>query len=249
MDKIFGLDSPFMRTLGVIADLMLLNVLTILCSLPVITAGAAFTALHYCCLKISRDEENYIIRMYFHSFRQNLLQSIPLWLVFLLVAAGYAYDFRAVNENLIPRWFFYAGTAAFVLFSFVYVWVFPLLSRFDNKNSVTVKNACIIAVTKLPRTLLMTGVVILAALLCTPAFIGVDIFIRVLPVIFLFSFSAPAYICAKIYNPVFMVLENPATPEPDSSATPESSATPDSPAEPAPATPDSSATPDSPPNP
>ena len=207
MDRIFGLDSPFMRFLSLVADLMLLNLLTILCCLPVITAGASFTALYYCCLKIRRNEEGYITRMFFKSFRQNLVQSIPLWLIFLVVAAGYAYDFRAANEGIIPRWVFYAGTAAFVLFSIVYIWVFPLLSRFDNPCGVTVKNAAVVSVTRLPSTIVMLAVTVGFAFLCTPVVLGPDIFVRTLPVIFFFSFSLTAYLCAKIYDPVFRNIE------------------------------------------
>lgn len=207
MDRIFGIDSPFMRTLGVIADLMLLNVLTILFSLPVITAGAAFTALHYCCLKINRGEETYITRMFLRSFKQNFLQSVPLCLMFLLMAAGYILDLRYANKGVIPGWFFYAGTVAILLFVYVFVWVFPLLSRFDNTTGATIKNALIVSITKFPRTLAMLAVTAVFAFLCNPVTVGPVVFIRALPVIFLFSFSAPAYICAKIYDPVFRSLE------------------------------------------
>ena len=62
---IFNMESSFMRALGKIADLMILNVLTILLCLPVITGGAAITALHYMCLKLVRNEEGYILKGYF----------------------------------------------------------------------------------------------------------------------------------------------------------------------------------------
>ncbi len=215
MDRIFGMDSQFMRVLNVIADLMLLNILTIICCIPVVTAGAALTALNYTCLKIARDEDSYITKMYFKSFRQNLKQSVPLWLIFAVVAFGYIYDFVAVDSGVIPKWLFYIVTGVFLLFCFVYVWVFPLLSRFDNTNRVTLENAVIISITRFPRTALMLVIIAVCALLCTPILTGVDGFIRMMPVIFMFSFSAPAYLCAKVYNPVFKSLEEPEENEGD----------------------------------
>ena len=72
MGKFFDLDSPIMRTLNRLADLMWLNILTLLCCLPIITAGASLTAMHYVLLKMVRNEESYISRAFFKSFKTPL---------------------------------------------------------------------------------------------------------------------------------------------------------------------------------
>ena len=74
------MDSPFMRFLSVLADLMILNFLTILCCIPVVTAGASFTAMHYVLIKMVRNEEGYIAKSFFHAFKQNLGQGIFIWI-------------------------------------------------------------------------------------------------------------------------------------------------------------------------
>ena len=75
MGRIFSLDSPLFSFLNKVADLILLNILTMICCLPIITIGASMTALHYVVLKMVRDEESYIVRSYFKSFRQNFKQA------------------------------------------------------------------------------------------------------------------------------------------------------------------------------
>ena len=50
------IDSPFMKFLGTMADLMILNMLTVLCCVPIVTAGASFTAMHYVLQKLVRGE-------------------------------------------------------------------------------------------------------------------------------------------------------------------------------------------------
>ena len=40
MDRIFNLDNPVMRFLGRAFDMMMLNILFIVCSLPIFTIGA-----------------------------------------------------------------------------------------------------------------------------------------------------------------------------------------------------------------
>ena len=55
--KIFAIDSPLMNILSKIADLMILNLITLVMCIPIVTAGASFTAMHYCCLKLARGHE------------------------------------------------------------------------------------------------------------------------------------------------------------------------------------------------
>ena len=78
--KFFNMDSPLMRFMTKVADLMILNFLFIVTSLPVVTMGAAWTALYYVTMKMVKDEEGAIVKAYFHSFRQNFRQATVLWL-------------------------------------------------------------------------------------------------------------------------------------------------------------------------
>ena len=92
MGKFFDLDSPLMRFLSKLADLMILNIVFLITCIPVVTIGAAWTSLYYVTLKMVRDEEGTIVRSYFHSFRQNFRQATILWLAILGVAAVLVLD-------------------------------------------------------------------------------------------------------------------------------------------------------------
>ena len=59
--KLFNLDSPVMVFLSKVANLMILNVLTIICCIPIFTAGAAITALYYVTIKMARGDDPYIL--------------------------------------------------------------------------------------------------------------------------------------------------------------------------------------------
>ena len=82
--KLFNPESRFMEALSTISDLMILNLVTLVCCLPVITIGAALTGMHYVLLKMVRREEGYIVRSYFKSFKENFLQATIIWILFLL---------------------------------------------------------------------------------------------------------------------------------------------------------------------
>ena len=81
--KIFDLDSPLMQFLNKMADLLWLNILTFICCIPIVTIGASLTAMHYMALKMVRNEECYITRGFFKSFKENFRQATLIWLLLL----------------------------------------------------------------------------------------------------------------------------------------------------------------------
>ena len=99
MGKIFDMDSPVMRFLNRVGDLLILNILMIICCIPVITVGAAYTAMHYVILKMIRGEEGYLIKGFFKSFAGNFKQATVLWLIMLLVIAIYVGDIFIFNYS------------------------------------------------------------------------------------------------------------------------------------------------------
>lgn len=168
MGKFFNLDSPLMRFMTKLADLMILNLLFLITSIPVITIGAAWTSLYYVALKMVKDEENGIIRSYFHSFKQNFRQATILWLGILAVASVLMLDLMILGRIDSPvAAAMNAGIGIMGILAFLILqYLFPLLARFDAATVQTVKNACILAVAHLPRTLLM-GFCVVGALIIT----------------------------------------------------------------------------------
>ena len=73
MGKVFNFEGPVFSFLSRLADLFWLNLLFVICSIPVITIGASSTALYYVTLKMAKDEEGYITRSFFKSFKENTL--------------------------------------------------------------------------------------------------------------------------------------------------------------------------------
>ena len=85
-------ESKVMVILSKVADLMWLNLLTIMMCIPVITAGAALTAKDYMCYKILKNEEAGITKGFFHSFKQNFKQATAIWLMMLVVLGVAGFD-------------------------------------------------------------------------------------------------------------------------------------------------------------
>ena len=155
--KIFDLDSPLMNVLNKMADLMWLNILTLICCIPIITAGAAFTSMHYVALKIVRNEESYITRSFFKSFKTNFRQATLIWLMILLIAAVLGGDYYIITKSGIQfsSVLVVLIMAAAVLVICTTLYVFPVLAKFDNTIMGTIRNAFIMSILQLPKTLVM----------------------------------------------------------------------------------------------
>lgn len=202
--KIFGLDSPLMQALSKVADLLWLNVLTLICCLPIVTIGASLTALNYMALKIARNEECYITRGFFKSFRENFKQATIIWLSMLLLIVILVADFIIMSggtETGFGKVLWGVIMAVALLVAATMLYVFPVLAKFENTVFRTLKNALIMSLMQFPKTLIM-----LVAYAVPPVlFFTVA---QTMPLCIMFGLSVPAWISAKLYNKFFKKLED-----------------------------------------
>ena len=150
MKGLFNYDSGLFRALDKLGSLFILNLLTLVCSIPLITAGVSFTALYYVTMKMVRDEETYVTKDFFRSFKQNFRQGTVIWLILLAIGTVLFVDYRimAANRDTIPV----AG--AFMVFSMICAvflivetaYVFPVLAKFYNTIRQTMKNAMLMGI-------------------------------------------------------------------------------------------------------
>lgn len=192
MKSLFSIDSPIIRFLSTLADLMLVNLLWILCSLPIITIGASTTACYYVCFRIIRGEGS-VIRDFLSSFKENFKQATILWLVAVLAAGLLYLDFVVLNQvSLLGKELLRVLLILFTaICSFTALYAFPLIAQFENSIKNTIKNALHLSLCHFGKTILM----------CVPFVLIADVFIF-LPAIALrmtiiwlfFLISCPIYI-------------------------------------------------------
>lgn len=131
MKGIFNLDGPFYKWGTEIADIMILSLLWIVCSLPIFTIGASTTALFYVYGKKVRGEDPYIFQHFFKSFKENFKQSTVLtFLLGLLWTSVYLY-YQILTKGDAKIWLWVMGIFFMVQVAIVTIYLFPVLSRFD----------------------------------------------------------------------------------------------------------------------
>lgn len=156
------LDHIAIRALSRLFDLILLNILWVLFSLPVVTAGASAAALYSVMLKIVANEEGYIVRGFWEAFKSNFKQSTVIWLSLLVAGAALGADFVIVSgfTGAPARVGMALLGAAVFLYLTELIFVFPLIARFENTTLEMMKNAVVIPLARLK---FMVPVILLTA--------------------------------------------------------------------------------------
>ena len=162
MGGLFNYDNPIWRFVGRIWDLFILNILWIVCSVPIVTFGASTTAMYYCTLKIARDRDSGgIFSMFFHSFKDNILQSTIIWVIMAIIGGILFFDIRffsvyaPINNTVIKMIVFTITCFLIMLWMFIFLYVFPIQAKFINPIKQTFKLALFMSVKHLVRTVIM----------------------------------------------------------------------------------------------
>lgn len=165
--KLFSYDSKFSQIMLKLCYGCYLNLLWMVCSLPVFTAGAATAALYDVTLRLAREEEPPLTARFFKAFRENFRQATILWLILLgigvlLGADGYILYHLYKGTTGMVSVICTLGLALIIVAAIAYVivllYVFPLVASVKNTNWAMLKNALLIGIHYLFCTILVFAI-------------------------------------------------------------------------------------------
>ena len=169
MSDIFNYDNKLMQGLDKFFNVCYLSIVWLLACIPIITIGAANTALYYTANKVLKHNRGYVWKDFWGAFRANFKQSTIVWLVTLGLALLMCFDtyvmwkFAAAGYGIGKIYIFFTIVLAFVIMWAVYV--FPYIGRFANTTKAIMKNALLLAFAHLPKTLLVFAMFVGCAVL------------------------------------------------------------------------------------
>lgn len=198
----FNVDSKFSVFMSRVFDLIVLNVIACVCSIPLFTVGANLTALYYVTLKMAKNEDSYVIRSYFKSWKQNFKQATVIWLFSAVLGIVLLVDLFMSGRmgGTVSTVMKYIFLVIMVLFLFFFTYVFPVLAQFYNSTKNTMRNAILMSITHLPYTILMLLVTFgpfVLALLIPEVFVWYTLYAL------LGGLSVPALINSYMFKKIF----------------------------------------------
>ena len=158
MDNLFRYDNKFFEILGKIADVVILNLLCIISCLPIVTIGASITAAYSIAMKMVKDEETYITKEFIKRFKENFKTSTIVWSIMLIIGGVLLFDFymsKLVLNESISKVLQLIFTMISIIYIFTLIYVFPMISKFENTIKNTMINSTLISIQNLPYTVMM----------------------------------------------------------------------------------------------
>lgn len=201
MQTLFSPDSKLMQAMSRVCDLAVLNLIFLICCIPVFTIGAASTALYTVCFRFGTEQEGSILRDYFRAFRSEFRQSTLLWLLLLLCGGTAWFNglfFYRAEGVMHCAYILFAVASVLVLLAAAYV--FPLLSQFRQSSLNMLKNAVLLSIAYLPRSILAT---VLNALPFFVLIFDLYLFLQIGFLWIALYFSAAAYLNTLLLKKVF----------------------------------------------
>ena len=201
MSEFFNPDNPIMRFITKIANSVYLNILWLICSLPVVTIGASTTSLFYVTLKMAKNEEGNLTAAFFRSFKENFRQATKIWLILLAAGMVFALDGYIFYHMRFENALWTIGTAIFLValaaYTIILMYIFPLLARFDNTIGAMFKNSIFIGM----RFLLCT------ALMAVIYFVMLFVIIHIFTPAVIFGEGLCALLCSYLLSNILLMCQ------------------------------------------
>lgn len=202
MSSLFNQDRGFWRFLNKASDIVILNFITVLLSLPIFTIGPAYTALYYTTVKTVKKGRGYLIKNYFHSFTQNLFQGTLAWMILLVCFLSSAYmvyiNYKPAVAGGMPQLLFWLGLLICLMILCTMIYCFPVLSRFDFSTKVLLSFSYILSFRYFTYTL---GILCVLAIVGFIGYFIPPLAIICLPALFVYGISSMIERIFRVYMP------------------------------------------------
>lgn len=202
-EKISGM---FFSFAGNLANLIVINLLCVVCCIPIVTAGPSICAMYYCTLKVVRKKDIKPVKDFFHSFKDNLKQGCIMQLIILVVSIITVFILRTAVAMFSNGSFYQILACILFIASLMilldFTMVYPVQAQFSNPLGITFKNALLFAISNVPYVivmLLLNAIPILLLLGWT------DLFVLMIPFYIFMGFAITCYLdcifLKKIFRP------------------------------------------------
>jgi len=207
MNSLFHYDGYLNRILTKLMYIAALNLLFLICSIPVITVGASCTAMYTVLFRFVRNDEPDILKTFFKAFRENLKNASCIWAAMLAAAGTLAVNYYALyhmdggwTEAL--RVFF---NLIFIIWVMLWVYIFPAAAYYKNSVLGYFQFSVRVAIANLPVTaaIILIQAAMLLAILFFAQYMQMAVILLICCV-----FSLPAYFSTGFLVKIFERFED-----------------------------------------
>lgn len=206
MNDIFSMDNAFFRFVGKVTDLVWLNILTLICCIPIFTMGAAISAMYHVLIKMVLHEEGSVTKPFFKEFKGNFKKATMVWVPALFVLLAMFGNIYLIYQGILdpyPKLRIVVGVSIGIIAGAIIIFLnyyFALLARYENEVKQVMKNALLMMMAYLPRSLCILAILLFPLALMTLS----DYFLIFW---FIYGLSFPGYVNAMMLGGLFTKTE------------------------------------------
>lgn len=214
MNQFLGVDSKLVQFFTLLGNLILLNLLWILTSLPIITAGAASAAMYAVIFQYAEGTDDAVLKPFIKSFLSNFRQSTLLWipicLLFIMLGIDMVFLIGNAASGIAPLLWVPVVLISF-LTAVILTYSFPLIAKFSAPLRNVLRNSvCLFFLNFFPSAgILMLNLLPWGLMLLAPR-----LFFRTGILWFLLGFSLIAYLNSRILLKIFKKYLAESSPQP-----------------------------------
>lgn len=142
-------ESPVIQFINKMADLILLNALWLISCIPIITAGAATTAMYSVLIRSIRYGDGYVTHYYWKAFKSNFIQSTIVWICMILTTGFFAFDlyfWGTLMSGFYAKIMLYVSTIFAFFAVLIFLYIFPTIAKFQGTLKLHLKNSALMAI-------------------------------------------------------------------------------------------------------
>jgi len=202
MSNFFNPDNPVTKFLSLLCDLIMLNILFIVTSIPIITIGCSISSLYNITLKIIRKENPYIIKSYFKAFKDNFKQSTIIWIPSAILLTFFLAEIQIIYTVIDPVYTNLQIPVLLMIFAVVSVliYAFPMLSLYKNSTKQILKNSVLLSIGNVPTTIF---IVVIYFGLFKLAGISSEVLVKEFSIFLFCGFAILAYFISLYLDRIF----------------------------------------------
>ena len=157
MRNFFDTDKPVWKFFTKIFCMVELNILWLVCSLPIVTFGASTIALYYTMSKVVGGDDYGLVKIFIRSFKENLKQGIIMGLITLALGALVGFDlyFYVIAPGKLVSIMQVFQIFLVLLYLMVFTWLFPVMAKLENTNIKLIQSSFYLSIRFLGYTAMM----------------------------------------------------------------------------------------------
>lgn len=152
MEKKSISDISVFRIATYVANIMLLNILFLLCSIPIVTIGVSYTSMCAVARKLS-TKDVLVFKTFFKAFKENIKQCSLVWLIILLPILLLTIEYSLLSQvsSEVPLFVYVTILIPSLFIAVYFTWVFIQPAYFELTLKQQFKNAFLFMLRLIPQ--------------------------------------------------------------------------------------------------